>query len=183
MFNSNKNLINNAKKGNKKALALLYRDNFKSLYVFIRSKVNTNEKAEDICSEAFLKAFINLDKFEIKSSFKSWLYTIAKNIVFDWYKIKFNEVTFNEDSDEINNVKETKEDNNSLTDKNQNLVKLIFNKLKDNYREVLELRFLLSYSINETAEAMNTTSGNIKILQNRAIRKAKQIVDELQLIN
>ena len=46
------------------------------------------------------------------------------------------------------------------------------------YRRVLELRFLQRLSVAETAHAMGISSGNAKVLQYRALRKAALIGDE-----
>jgi RNA polymerase sigma-70 factor (ECF subfamily) len=47
--------------------------------------------------------------------------------------------------------------------------------LQENYRQVLELRFLFKYSVKETAEIMKTTEANIKVMQHRALKKAQSI--------
>jgi len=181
MFNSENTLIKKAQDGNREAMAQLYKTHFKGLYIFIRSKVDCNERAEDICSEAFIKAFEKIGNFNFNSSFKSWLYTIGKNMVYDWYRVRVTEmkvdteniesesssVDFNEELETDDTVKKAKKE-----------IRRILENLQDNYRKVLELRFLLNYSINETANEMGLSSGNVKVLQNRALKKAQQILFE-----
>jgi RNA polymerase sigma-70 factor (ECF subfamily) len=48
----------------------------------------------------------------------------------------------------------------------------ILDSLPDNYRSVLEFRFLRGYSIRETAAAMGVSVANAKVLQLRALRRA-----------
>ena len=48
----------------------------------------------------------------------------------------------------------------------------ILDSLPDNYRNVLEFRFLRGYSIRETAAAMGVSVANAKVLQLRALRRA-----------
>lgn len=171
-YMSEENLIKKAKDGDKDAMKDLYKANFKSLYIFIRHKVDTHERAEDICSEAFIKSFEKISTFKENSSYKSWLYTIAKNLVYDWYAKKGKEITAEEDAiDEVGSLKHEVGNNSD----NLNLVRRILNQLQDNYREVLELRFLSNFNIKETAEAMEITEGNVKVLQNRALSKAREI--------
>jgi RNA polymerase sigma-70 factor (ECF subfamily) len=50
--------------------------------------------------------------------------------------------------------------------------------LPPRYRQVLELRFLEGYSIQETARQMGTTTGNAKVLQHRALKKAAAVQEE-----
>ena len=47
--------------------------------------------------------------------------------------------------------------------------------LPERYREVLTYRFLLNYSIRDTAAKMNLTEANVKVLQFRALKKAGHI--------
>src|SRR5690606_6842283 len=46
--------------------------------------VRTREDAEDIVQEAFVKAFLSIQKFEGKSAFYTWLYRIVYNMCIDF---------------------------------------------------------------------------------------------------
>jgi RNA polymerase sigma-70 factor (ECF subfamily) len=54
-------------------------------------------------------------------------------------------------------------------------VRQILGQLSDNYRRVLELRFLHGYSLKEVAAEMNSTVGAIKVMQLRALRAAAKV--------
>jgi RNA polymerase sigma-70 factor (ECF subfamily) len=56
----------------------------------------------------------------------------------------------------------------------QQMVEQVLAQLPDQYRIVLEYRFLKQYSIAETAEAMGVSVSNAKVLQHRALKKAAQ---------
>ena len=47
--------------------------------------------------------------------------------------------------------------------------------LKRRYREVLEYRFLLNFTVSETAEVMGLNVNNVKVLQHRALQKAREL--------
>ena len=51
----------------------------------------------------------------------------------------------------------------------------ILDRLPDNYRRVLELRFLHGYSLKEVAAEMKSTVGAIKVMQLRALRAAAKV--------
>jgi RNA polymerase sigma-70 factor (ECF subfamily) len=55
----------------------------------------------------------------------------------------------------------------------------VLNRLPVQYRRVLELRFLQGYSIEETAQELGMTPGNVKVIQYRALAKAVQVGKEL----
>ena len=54
-------------------------------------------------------------------------------------------------------------------------VQQILDRLPDNYRRVLELRFLHGYSLKEVAAEMKSTVGAIKVMQLRALRAAAKV--------
>jgi RNA polymerase sigma-70 factor (ECF subfamily) len=54
-------------------------------------------------------------------------------------------------------------------------VQEVLAQLSDNYRRVLELRFLHGYSLKEVAAEMNSTVGAIKVMQLRALRAAARV--------
>jgi RNA polymerase sigma-70 factor, ECF subfamily len=58
-------------------------------------------------------------------------------------------------------------------------VDALLRRLPDNYRRVLELRFLQRLTVAETAREMGISHGNAKVLQYRALRKAALIGDQV----
>ena len=53
-------------------------------------------------------------------------------------------------------------------------VHAVLEMLPDNYRRILELRFLQGYSVREAAAALGVSVANAKVLQHRALRLAAQ---------
>ncbi|KMQ66507.1 hypothetical protein ACM46_02950 [Chryseobacterium angstadtii] len=60
------------------------------LYRFAIMRVNSKEDAEDMVQETFLAAYKNIEKFENRSSVKTWLTSILKNKIVDYYRKKGN---------------------------------------------------------------------------------------------
>ena len=63
-------------------------ENIQSLYLpisqFVKKRINSIEDAEDLTQEVFLR-LSKSDTGNIKS-LKSWLYTIASNVITDYYR-------------------------------------------------------------------------------------------------
>jgi RNA polymerase sigma-70 factor (ECF subfamily) len=73
-------LVRRAKRSDGKAfgdLVLRYQD---KIYRLARRMTETDEDAEDVLQEAFVKAYKSLPKFEGKSKFSTWLYRITVNL-------------------------------------------------------------------------------------------------------
>lgn len=58
------------------------------LFFFLRHKAATNQDIEDLIQETFLKAFLNIDRFEPKRKFSTWLYTIAVRSAISHHRTK-----------------------------------------------------------------------------------------------
>ena len=54
----------------------------------------------------------------------------------------------------------------------------VLSQLPERYREVLTFRFLLNFSLKETAARMNLSEANVKVLQFRALKKASLVVEQ-----
>jgi RNA polymerase sigma-70 factor (ECF subfamily) len=69
-------------------IAGIYTEFHQSLLSFVRSKIRSREDAEDILQNIFIKISGNADSLSEKVDLKSWLFTVAKNAVIDYYRIK-----------------------------------------------------------------------------------------------
>ena len=74
-----KYLLDLARGGNKAAYGELYRRHSKRVYQVVFRMTRNHEDTEDVLQDAMLKAFINLDGFEGRSAFSTWLTRIAIN--------------------------------------------------------------------------------------------------------
>lgn len=167
-------LIREALGGEEEAFIRLYHQHVSPLYRFVYSKVNNRQDAEDLTSETFYQALRNLGSYSGRSSFKNWLYGIAKHLILAKYRQRYNQSTV--ELDENTAFAETKIEENEEQQSNKiQFLDSTLQELPENYRSVLELRFLKGYSILETADAMGVTEENAKVLQHRALKKANQL--------
>jgi RNA polymerase sigma-70 factor (ECF subfamily) len=73
-------LIRKAKQGDGDAMELLIRSHQSALYAFMLRMTGRPETAEDIVQEAFVRVLRNLDRFDPRFRFSTWLFTIAKRL-------------------------------------------------------------------------------------------------------
>lgn len=169
-----KQLIEEAKRRDPKAISILYENNIKYIYRFVYYKTNHKEIAEDLTAEAFTRAFEHIDQFRGSSSFKTWICSIARNLVIEWYrnKDKTTQLKYEPEDHSTEDVDNTKAE--------CKLKKILDSIKNERYKTVLELRYLMGYNLKETAEELNVTVTNVKVIQNRAIKKAKSIAYQLE---
>lgn len=65
----------------------LYTQFHSSLLSFIRSKIRSREDAEDILQNVFVKISSNVDKLSDEQKLKSWIFTITRNTIIDYYRV------------------------------------------------------------------------------------------------
>ncbi|TLS34922.1 RNA polymerase sigma factor SigW [Pseudalkalibacillus caeni] len=78
-----KRIIKQVKKGDHNAfgeIVELYKD---KVYHISYRMLGNKQEAEDVAQEAFIRAFTNIDRFEINRKFSTWLYRIATNLAID----------------------------------------------------------------------------------------------------
>ena len=82
-------LVHQAQAGDSEALAQLYDAYIQHVYRYIYFRVPDDLTTEDLTAQVFLKACENLDRYKTGGSpFLAWLYTIAKNLVADYYRTR-----------------------------------------------------------------------------------------------
>ncbi len=163
------------------AYAELYDLYVQRIYRFVFFKVSNHENAEDITSEVFLKAWQFLitnseEQPEIKS-FSGLLYKIARNSIIDFYRSRAAkpEVTLDENIEVTDEGKWYDELANKMeTGKIVEAIK----KLKQEYQEVLTLKYVDELDISEIAEITGKSQLSVRVTMHRALKKLKQILGD-----
>ena len=175
-------LVERAKTGDGQAFAQLYDRYVDQIFGFIFNKVRDRHLAEDLTSDVFLRALRGLPQFTWQGvDIGAWLTTIARNRVTDHFKSA--RARLERPADELHEEPEfaapPEEPENALLagDLTATLDNAM-DRLSEDHREVLFLRFTQSRSVSETAVAMDRTEGAIKALQYRALRALAEIVRE-----
>jgi len=86
MLDNVSHIIVQVRKGNKLAFSQLFRMYYPRIYSFIFQLLRDKTLAEEITQDVFLRLWINREKLDPDLSFGSYLFTIAKNIVLNFYK-------------------------------------------------------------------------------------------------
>ena len=169
------------KNKDKDAYAQFYDLYVDRIYRFIFFKVNSEIEAQDLTSEVFLKLWQYLkDEKEIKN-LNALVYTIARNKIIDFYRQKSkkeeNEEALGPDHHPIIDEKIDLKKERELDSDLASILGGLKN-LKDEYKEVLVLRFLDELSISEISEVLKKPNLSIRVLIHRATKALKENVQE-----
>lgn len=137
-------------------------------------------EAEDATQEAFLRAFLNLRRYDTKRSFKTWLMSIASNHCIDrWRKRRMQLVSLDDEPTAAALALSSSDplpEQAALSAEQSDMLQSLLMKLDENYRLPLVLRYWYDYSYAEIAEFMNTTESAIK---SRLFRARRSLADML----
>lgn len=172
------------KNGESEAFKFLINKYTPPLYNFIR-RFAGSENAEDVVQEAFIKTWKNINKFETeKASFKTWIFTIAKNTLTDFLRkkrhINFSDI---ENVNEDNSFTENIPDENLLPDevlqKLEDSEKLnkVLKKLSINYQTILTLHYQEEMTFDEIGKILNKSTNTVKSQHYRAILSLRKIIE------
>jgi RNA polymerase sigma-70 factor (ECF subfamily) len=156
----------------------LYEENITPIYAFIYSKVGHREAAQDLTADVFVKALALVDRTQSRATIRSWLYHIARTTVADYWRatLRNRVIPLDEMRERLREPEGTLDAEHMPAPGDVAArARGLLDRLPANYREVLALRFLRGYSLRDTANALGTTEGNVKVLQHRAIRKARDL--------
>lgn len=161
------------------AYGKLYDEYVKRIYRFVYFKVSNHEEAEDITSEVFLKTWNYLkEKKEVKS-FGGLLYRIARNCVIDYYRAKSSHPESLSDENkelEIGDGGKWYADISNKVEAEKILQAL--KKMKQEYREVITLRYVDELEVKEIAEIIGKGNVAVRVTLHRALAKLKKILEE-----
>lgn len=174
--------VKKAQEGDKESLQKLYNHFFNQIYYYVYSRINSLHETQEITSEVFLSMIENISKFKGESSFKNYIFGIAKNKIRDYIRNKYKSSDYILQSyfeDQAFDQIVQEEPDNTYKNKLRSALKFITSMLNPRYAKVLDLRFNQMNSVEETAKIMGITDNNVKVMQHRAIKQASQIWENL----
>ncbi|MEI6280640.1 MAG: RNA polymerase sigma factor [bacterium] len=173
------------KNGNQEAFKMLINRYISPIYNFTSHLTNKND-AKDITQEIFIKVWKNIRRFDSeKASFKTWIFTIAKNTVTDFSRKRKN-ILFSEIEkgfeENIDSFSENIKDENLLPDEalqklqNSEVLNQALEKLRLEYKEVLMLHYQEELTFEEIGKILNKSSNTVKSHHRRALLELKKIL-------
>jgi RNA polymerase sigma-70 factor (ECF subfamily) len=166
--------------GDYKAFDPLYLRHVDKIYKYVFRRTLSGEVAEDITSQTFLKALESIRSFNpSKGEFRTWLYRIARNTLFDHFR-RYKR------TEDIETIWDLAGDEFASTSTEESIDAAALHKamqiLKPREREILLLRVWEGLSYKEIAEALDLTENNAKVIFSRTIGELRTKLPSLLLL-
>ena len=174
-----KELIELVRAAKKDPLAFgeLYGRFVNSVFKYLCSRTNSVQEAEDLTSQTFIKVMSSLPQLRQNERFKSWLFTIARNIAMDYFRKqkKQNEIL----TDAPPAVVEQQDLAFGLiqSDRVQQLARL-FKNLEEKELDLLRLRILGELTFKEMAGILHHSPQAVKKSYYRLLARLKSQLEE-----
>lgn len=159
-------LVKAAQQGDSKAFEQLYRMHHGRVYALSLRLCGDRHWAEDLCQDAFVRAWNKLESFKGDSKFGTWLYRVTANLVIS--NLRRSKAKYEDDLDTVEEI--------SHIDKTFDLdgdIEKAMLKLPDGARTVLVLYSLEGYTHEEIANTLNIAVGTSKAQLHRARNSLK----------
>lgn len=179
----NKRSISRLKSHDKDAFVKAYDESVNDIYRFVYFKVGNKEEANDITSMVFLKTWnhIQNNSLEDSKTLRALLYKIARTTIIDHYRETGNKISVSLDDEEnkIDVVDESGDPQERIDSAaNFELIKSKLPLLKEEYREVIIMRFINDLTLDEIADISGKKKGNLRVLLHRALGALRELVEE-----
>ncbi|MEZ4912236.1 MAG: RNA polymerase sigma factor [Saprospiraceae bacterium] len=137
---------------------------------------STEAEAQDILQEAFIKIWKNLNGFDERLSLDSWIFRIAHNETISFWRKKTSfgkDKIVSTDNEKIKYLLSDEEISDFDLEQAENIIEKILPSLKQEYREVLVLKYLEDKSYEEISDILKIPEGTVATRINRAKKAFK----------
>jgi RNA polymerase sigma-70 factor (ECF subfamily) len=171
-------LLHEAKGGSAAALGALYRRLFPSVLAYLRAR-DPND-AEDLTSEVFLNVAEGLQRFTgDESSFRGWVFTIARRRAVDATRRRARRATDPVPIESLTQMPDKVDTADEVAARFEtDAAAAIVRRLPERQADVIMLRVIAGLSVAETAAALRTRPGTVRVLQHRGLRRLAELLDE-----
>jgi RNA polymerase sigma factor (sigma-70 family) len=170
--NSEAEIIRKILDGEMALFEILIRRTNSILYKIARSYDFSHEESKDLLQETHISAYQNLNKFEFRSSYKTWTAKIMVHKCL--YKLNYGSSKYevsnivDENSQPMFSSKKQSTEAEVLNNELSYILEKSLEKIPVHYRTVFVLREVEGLSVAETAEMLNLSTVNVKVRLNRA---------------
>jgi len=170
-------------KQNIEAFEELYDYYLPKIFGYILNRVGHRQEAEDLTSQTFAKVLASLGRYEDRGiSFSAWVYRIATNVIIDNSRKK-KEYAMDPEiiREHVAGTKIVSPDEQVCLLETGEELRHCLDQLKDDYQEVLSLKFFEELDNHEIAEILGCKPSAVAVKVHRALKALRNEVENFQL--
>lgn len=144
------------------------------IYRYTLSRVGNEEDAKDLCSQTFLSAWQNHDRYEEWNQFSAWLFSIARNKIKDYYRQRKrntkHQQALNNDKIELIATESPNDDILAL--------RQLISQLREKDQDLIHLRYGVGLDFETIAKIIKRKPDALRKACNRLIYHMKEIYEK-----
>lgn len=165
----------------KKRFIKIYDKHIEKIYRFIFLKVESQQIAEDLTSQVFIKLWDRLRTNHKEKKIKNlsaYLYQIARTEIANHYRQQSKFQIISTENNQIVDPKENLEENYSLRS-DLIILRNCLKQLKEKEQNLIIWRYLEELSIKNIAEILGKPEGSVRVMIHRALKELKKKMEKL----
>ena len=159
--------------GDDEGMVEIIRDHKDGLILYLNGYVSNIFVAEELMEDTFVKLVTKKPKYTAKHAFKTWLYTIGRNVALDYLRRRKRKATASLDDVADCLLEEESVERAYLKEEQKIALHHAMRSLKPEYRQVLYLTYFDGFSNADAARTMNKSTRQIENLVYRAKQALK----------
>ena len=159
--------------GDESGLVEIIKDYKDGLILYLNSFVGNIHTAEELAEDTFVLLGIKKPRDKGKGSFRTWLYTIGRNVAIDYLRRNSKQTDISIDECAELASEEHSLESSYIQEERKITVHRAMRKLKSEYRQILWLIYFEGFSNKEAAAVMKKSVHNIETLVYRARKSLK----------
>ncbi|MBM7710185.1 sigma-70 family RNA polymerase sigma factor [Enterococcus lemanii] len=154
---------------------------FREVHLYIRSLCDNESIAEEIAQETFFKALKSIHRFDGKKDIRAWLFTIAKNTYFSYYKKNHRRLC----DLAVSNEKEVDHTRVDLTERltrqeDAFTIHQFIRTMSEPYKEVFSLRVFGELSFLQIGKLFGKGDSWARVTYHRARKQIIEYMEEIE---
>lgn len=173
-------IIAKVKQGDMVAFNVLIEEHKHMAFTLAFKIMKSREDAEEVAQDSFLKAYKNIQKFEGKAKFSTWLYSIVYNTALTRLRKKKLPIDYSDYIAEDNLINYSERDNEwrrLQREERTSFIQKSLDKMREDDRVAITLFYMNENSLNEICEITGWEISNVKVRLHRA---RKRLLIELE---
>jgi len=174
MKESDENLMLAVRRGDVSKLGILFDRHYRALFDFFVRMTGSRATAEDLVQDVFFRMLKYRQTFRDESRFKAWMFHIARNARFDYYRKHPPDKLLSEDTTDVLPSPAPFPSHRLEQEQQGRLLECALYQLPPEKREVLILSRYQEMKYEQIAEVMGCEVGTVKVRVHRALKELRE---------
>ncbi len=168
---ADENLMVMYQNGSEDAFQILYHRHSAKVFGFLKSRIKTNEKVQDLYQEVFIKIHRSKHLYNKALPVLPWIFTITKSVMLD--SLKDNKSLKIVDGFDLERIPAEQTVRIERLDEAQ----LMIQKLQGTQKLAMQMRFIDDKTFKEIADSLKTSPVNVRQLIARGVKRLKELIE------